>query len=64
MIPIILSLGGLFKIYSDLKVRETADYVIDADAEFGAGHLQHAVLPGTVSIFLKYFTLNTLIRHT
>ena len=42
-------LGGLFKIYSDLKAREAADYVIEANAEFGAGHLQHAVLPGTVS---------------
>ena len=45
-------LGGLFKIYTERKVQETADYVIDADADFGAGHLQHAVLPGTVRFFL------------
>ena len=51
MIPIIYFLGGLFKIYTERKVQEAADYVIDADADFGAGHLQHAVLPGTVSFY-------------
>ena len=57
--------GGLFKIYSERKTREAADYVVAIDAEFGAGHLQHSILPGTVSIsFTKRKLFDILISFT
>ena len=40
-----------------MKDKRAADYVIAVDSEFGAGHLQHAVLPGTVSYKTYLFTL-------
>ena len=61
----IMNSGGLFKIYSERKTREAADYVVAIDAEFGAGHLQHSILPGTVSIsFTKRKLLDILISFT
>ena len=43
--------GGLFKIYIERRARQSADYVIVSDADFGPAHLQNSILPDTVCLY-------------
>ena len=49
-------IGGLFKLYQEIRNEKAADYVQEYNAEFGSGHLQMSVTPSTVSYneFLFY----------
>ena len=46
-------LGGLFRLYSEIRHLEAADYIAQYDPSFGPGHLQYSVLPSTVSIIIS-----------
>lgn len=60
-----MNLGGLFKLYVERRDRQSADYVIVADADFGPAHLQNSILPGTVSNIIsniiKYYVIYIIL---
>ena len=38
-------------MYFERRAQRSADYVVEADPDFGPGHLQTSIMPATVSSF-------------
>ena len=48
------NLGGLFWLWKESRTRDTAEYVVHFNDDFGAGHLSQTVLPNMVNTHLSF----------